>query len=470
MDKRKKIILYNPKADFFTMPLALLAIGSVIDPEKYEVVIVDGRLVADAERVISAQIQQALCFATTVITGSPITDALDISQKVKSLRPEIPVIWGGWHASLFPEQILADSPFVDITVRGQGEVTFKELVNSLDNNLPLSGVRGICFRMNHSVIKNTPRPMVDIETLPPINYGLIDVDTYFQKKAKRQFDYVSSVGCRFRCSFCADPSVFGRKFSAKSSGKMAAEIEFFHQQYQFTDLNFQDETFFTQPKRVEGFAREIIDRNIKISWAATMRADQGARIPVETWHLLKRSGLRQLLIGVESGSQSMMDHLQKDILLEQVFTCAAKCKEFNISVNFPFIVGFPGESNQSVLDTIEIIKRLRKYSVHFQTPLFFFQPYPGSKITNELVVAGVSLPVSTCEWGEFHFGRSYEWVPAKKKQFFKAFMFYLNMAYGEKRFILLPFRLFARWRCRYNRYELPLGMRLFDFVRKSTKV
>ena len=103
---RLKVVLYNPKAVFFTMPLALLAIGSELDPEKYEVVIVDGRLDADPVAALPPHLEDALCLGVTVLTGAPISDALMVSRAAKQLRPELPVIWGGWHPSMFARECL----------------------------------------------------------------------------------------------------------------------------------------------------------------------------------------------------------------------------------------------------------------------------------------------------------------------------------------------------------------------------
>jgi len=127
---RTKVVLYNPRAVFFTMPLALLAIGSELDPEQYEVVIVDGRLESDPERAVLLQLEGALCLGVTVLTGAPISDALRISRVAKRARPDLPVVWGGWHPSMFARECLAE-PSVDVTVRGQGEETFAEIVRRL---------------------------------------------------------------------------------------------------------------------------------------------------------------------------------------------------------------------------------------------------------------------------------------------------------------------------------------------------
>ncbi|HEX6570380.1 MAG TPA: hypothetical protein VF055_00060, partial [Steroidobacteraceae bacterium] len=92
---RLKIVLYNPKAVFFTMPLALLAVGSALDPETCEVVIVDGRLDTDPIATLEPHLDEALCLGVTVLTGAPISDALAVSRAVKRRRPQLPIVWGG---------------------------------------------------------------------------------------------------------------------------------------------------------------------------------------------------------------------------------------------------------------------------------------------------------------------------------------------------------------------------------------
>jgi anaerobic magnesium-protoporphyrin IX monomethyl ester cyclase len=136
--KRLKVVLYNPQAVFFTMPLALLAIGSELDPDVYEVVIIDARLDPDAENTVLSHLGEALCLGVTVLTGAPISDALRMSRAAKRARPDIPVVWGGWHPSMFGKECLLEGS-VDVTVRGQGEETFAEIVQRLKDGQSLLG-------------------------------------------------------------------------------------------------------------------------------------------------------------------------------------------------------------------------------------------------------------------------------------------------------------------------------------------
>ena len=246
--QRHKVVLYNPLAVFFDMPLALLAIGSALDPATYEVVIVDARIEHNPHSKLLAACEGALCLGVTSLTGRPILDALAATRKVRGAFPKLPVVWGGWHTSLFPKETLVDEPAIDVTVRAQGEMTFRELVDAFANGSELSAVKGICFRSDDRIVQTPPRPMQNMNELPAANYNLIDVETYFSKKGKRQLDYISSTGCHFRCAFCADPFVYQRKFSAIEPERLGGELEEHYRKYTFGDVNFQDETFFNLPQ------------------------------------------------------------------------------------------------------------------------------------------------------------------------------------------------------------------------------
>ena len=431
MAQDAKVVLYNPKAVFFTMPLALLAIGSELDPADYEVVIVDGRLDPNAEETVIGHLPDALCVGVTVLTGAPISDALRISRAVKGARPEVPVIWGGWHPSMFGIECLAE-PCVDITVQGQGEATFAELVHRLREGRSLEGCPGCFVRLPDGKLqKNEPRALLPLESFRPHDYRLIDVEQYFELKGKRQLDYISSQGCNFRCAFCSDPYVYGRKWVGLEPQQIVTALRELWERYRFTDVNFQDETFFTRRERIQAMAQGLVEARLQFTWAATMRADQGVRLPKDVWRLCKESGLRRLLVGVESGDDAMLKRIRKDITLTQVFDTARYMQELEIAGIFPFIVGFPDESDASVQATINCAKRLRGMSAEFETPIFYFKPYPGSAIVLEAVNKGFRLPDSLAEWAQFDYvaGLPGPWVTRAKYKLIERFKFFQELAW-----------------------------------------
>ncbi|MGN6451689.1 MAG: B12-binding domain-containing radical SAM protein [Steroidobacteraceae bacterium] len=241
------------------MPLALLAIGSELDPELYEVIIIDARLESDPEGAVLAQLEGALCLGVTVLTGAPISDALSVSRAAKRAHPNLPVVWGGWHPSMFARECLAEAS-VDVTVRGQGEETFAEIVRRLAAGHSLEGCAGCTVRLaDGSICENPSRPLAPVDRFRAHDYGLIPVERYFALKGKRQLDYISSQGCAFRCAFCSDPFVYGRRWVGLEPTRMALRLKELWDRYRFNDVNFQDETFFTRARRVQTLADHIID-------------------------------------------------------------------------------------------------------------------------------------------------------------------------------------------------------------------
>jgi anaerobic magnesium-protoporphyrin IX monomethyl ester cyclase len=460
---RMKVVLYNPQAVFFTMPLALLAIGSELDPARYEVVTIDARLETDAEAAVLSQIEGAVCVGITVLTGAPISDALRISRAVKRARPDLPVVWGGWHPSMFARECL-DEPSVDITVRGQGEETFVEIVERLSEGRSLEGCAGCTVRLADGRIHENPaRPLAAVDRFRAHDYGLIPVERYFELKGKRQLDFISSQGCNFRCAFCSDPFVYGRKWVGLEPTRMAIRLKELWDRYHFDDVNFQDETFFTKRERVHALADKIIESGMKISWAATMRADQGIRLPDDVWVRCKQSGLRRLLVGVESGSNEMLKRIRKDIRIEQVFETAQKMVKHDIAGHFPFIVGFPDESDSSIQASLDVAKRLRAMSPDFLTPIYYFKPYPGSELVIEAVARGFQLPETLEAWAQFDYvaGMPGPWVSPEKFELIERFKFFHELAWKRVSRGKRLLQQLARYRCDRDFYRWPIEM-LFE--------
>jgi anaerobic magnesium-protoporphyrin IX monomethyl ester cyclase len=470
--KRIKVVLYNPQAVFFTMPLALLAIGSELDPDKYEVVTIDGRLERDAEAAVLGHLGDAVCLGVTVLTGAPISDALRICRAAKRARPNLPVVWGGWHPSMFARECLAE-PSVDVTVRGQGEQTFCEIVERLIDGRSLEGCTGCTIRLPDGTIHDNPdRALAPVNQFRAHNYDLIPVERYFDLKGKRQLDFITSQGCNFRCAFCSDPFVYGRKWVGLEPGRIAMRLQELWDRYHFDDVNFQDETFFTKRDRVQGLADLIVESGMKFSWAATMRADQGVRLPEETWARCRQSGLRRLLVGVESGSNEMLLRIRKDIKIEQVFETAEKMRRHNIDGHFPFIVGFPDESDASIRESLECAKRLRSMSPGFRTPIFYFKPYPGSQLVIDAVARGFRLPETLEAWSQFDYvaGEPGPWVSAEKFKLIERFKFFQELAWKTGSPWSRLLQQLARYRCNTNNYRWPVEMLLTRWVMPAQKL
>ncbi len=461
----KKVVLYNPQAVFYTMPLALIAVGSALDRERYEVVLVDGRIHSREE--LFQALEGALCLGVTTLTGAPLQDALNVSRAVHERFPDLPIIWGGWHPSLFPEMCAAE-PAVTAVVTGQGEETFVEIVDRLAAGESLDNVTGTAQRNPAGQpVLNFPRPFRDINALPRHDYGLIDVERYFRLKGQRQLDYISSQGCRFRCNFCADPAVFKRGWYGLAPERMVSEISELWQAHRFTDLSFQDETFFTHQQRVAQVAEGFLRAGLNFTWFGTMRADQGRRLDDEIFALCKRSGLRRVMIGMEAGSQATIDMIQKDIKVEDMWVTAEKLVRHGIGAMINVIVGFPDEPPESVRETLRVAEQLRAMSSDFELAVFYFKPYPGNPIADRLQAQGFQFPDSLEAWAAFDYiGSSNQWLTPEQKQEIEHFKFYQRYAYsGNDSPLGWPLKRLSRWRLSRRNYALPVERRVLEWLR-----
>ncbi len=464
---KPRIVLYNPRAPYYTMPLGLVAIGSALDRSRYDVTIIDGRLESNPIARVLEATEHAACLGIGVLTGTPIRDAVAITDAVRATRPRCPIVWGGWHPSLFPAETVLEAG-LDAAVIGQGERVFAQLVDRFVAKEPIGDVAGcaVVDKRSRIVTVNPPASTADINGMPEHDYQLIPVERYFALKRERQLDYVTSQGCRFRCTFCADPTVFGRAWFGLEPRRIGDELQRLWKQYEFSDIGFQDETFFTHSGRVASIAEEILRRELRFTWMATMRADQGARLDDRVLKACRESGLRRVMIGLESGSQQMLDWMKKDIKLDQVFVTAEKCRRQGIAVLFNLILGFPDEPPESVAATLDVAKKLRAFGADFQVALFFYRPYPGTPITDGLARRGEPLPRTLAEWSAIEDEASPSpWIDPRKRTLVERFGFYQRIGWAKPTRWRAPLQALARWRCRRDVYAFPIEKTLVEWMR-----
>lgn len=468
--KKPIILLYHPESGAYNYPLSLLAIASLLDRSQYRIEIVDAGIETDPLAHIEARLDDLLCLGVTVVTGRPIADALRVSQFVKERRPDLPVIWGGWHPSIFPDQCLA-SPYVDAVVTGQGEETFAEAVQRLVEKRGLDNCQGITFRYNGRTVRNPPRPFIDVNRFPPLDFSFLDVARYIEKRRAPVLDFCSSQGCPWRCTFCSEPLINQRRWSGLEGPRLVSDLAALVKRYGFQDVHFMDELFFVNPKRVRSFAEALIASDVRLRWRATARADEIARAEDEFLALVRRSGGYHIFVGAESGSQAILNRIKKDISVEQIWVTAEKLHRFGFQGTFTFIVGFPHETPETTWETIEMAKRLRDMDSGFDTPLLFFTPYPGTEEYLALAREGVPLPGTLEEWADREFKTTPgAWVAPELRHIVQSLNFYLPMAYPAHLNGTNPLkravRHVARWRVENDFYTWPVERPLQRWYRR----
>lgn len=467
---KKKIILYNPQAPYYSMPLQFLALASVIEREKYDIHVIDARIERSprhAHDKVRELLPDAVCLGVSVITGTPIKDSVAVSQMTKTIAPHVNVVWGGWHPSIYAEQCMREG-FADFCVFGQGEMTFVELLDAMEAGSGHEQIAGLAYLADDVYHENAPRKFIDINKFPAYDYDLLPVETYFRLKGSRQIDFYSSQGCPYRCAFCADPFVYNRRWSGLKSPRMLSDVFEAVGKHHAEDVLFQDENFFANRNRVLEFCQGVAENGLRFTWAATSRADQVAPLDHDFLETTRRANLRKVIIGAESGSQEMLNLMKKDTLAEEALISAEKLARHGIGAVFGFIVGIPEEGFENTLKTLALIKEIKRIDPEFDFNIFFFTPYPGTELFNYIVEKGYRVPQTLAEWSDLDFLKyAGYWINAEEKKYVDRFRFYAN--FGTKsvysRPLTRPIQQLAAVRLKRDFYHFPVEKQLAHFVR-----
>jgi anaerobic magnesium-protoporphyrin IX monomethyl ester cyclase len=427
--KSKRIVLVYPRLgpyDFVIkdLPLSLLYVARGPLEKGYEVVVIDQRVCKDWKRRLSEELKEApLLVGVSVMTGRPIHYALEVSRFVRE-NSSVPIVWGGVHPSIMPEQTLQDKD-IDIVVKGEGESILAELCDSLyGGSKPLEEVRGLAFRTSQGKIVNNPMPERipgNIFSLPP--YHLVDFGDYYRFTAdEKVFSITTTSGCPHRCAFCYSPSFNKGKWSAEPIENSMEHIKFIMQKYRPDYLSFIDSDFFVDLGRADRFFKAIKDNNIRVVMGFRgVRIDELKRMDESLLKLMEEVGVKHLHIGAESGSQKILELMLKGIKVEDIVDVNRKLTKFpGILPTYNFFSGLPGEIKEDVKKSTDLIIRLLKENQYCQITAYNqFTPYPGTELFALAVKHGLQEPKSLREWVEYDegdFARKAPWLNGDMKR------------------------------------------------------
>lgn len=425
MPPKQKIVLVYPKprvAKGKMIPMSSLSIARMLDPKKYKVEIINATTDGNYKQDAVEYGKGALCFGISSMTGYQIHNGLDIAKTIKENYPSAPIVWGGYHPSLFPEQTVSH-PYVDIVVRGQGERTFKELVDCLSNGGDLKNVNGIAFKTKKEIINTPERPYESLDNFPPMPYHLIkNIEQFYGKTnyGNRSVWYLSSQGCPFECAFCCQPVVSKRKWVCLSAERVVSEFENLVKTYKYDAFTIMDSNFFVSKDRVKKICEGILEKNLKISLSDVNARVELGRWDDKMWELMREAGIRHIFIGTESGSQKALDLIGKGVNVEDTYAIVEKCAAHDVDFQLSFMLGLPTmdikEEIEDTLALIDNVMEICKNKINVNLVFWRYAPYPGSALYYKSIDCGFNSPQSLEGWGEFGlFEEGFEtpWVPKK---------------------------------------------------------
>ncbi|MFP3211945.1 MAG: radical SAM protein [Thermoproteus sp.] len=364
-------------------PLGLAWIAAVLEMAGHKVRVIDSPTEGVDLKTFINEVESWSPDVVGITSTTPtIYKAYDAAKAIKEYDKDLPVIMGGPHVTFMYEEALSNG--VDVVVRGEGEYTTLELVNTMEkaglDAERLKSIRGLAFRRGGEIVRTPDRPPIrNLDELPPPARHLLPMDKYtLFGKPIRIIHAMASRGCPYGCSYCSTSYFWGRMIRYRSAEAVADEIEDAVNKYKTNIVVFTDDEFTLGKRFVYDFLREIRERGLDISFSCGSRVDT---IDRDMMAKLKEHGCTALYFGVESGSQDTINRVGKNITLEQANRVFQWAKEINIDHVGSFIIGFPWETIDDMKNTVRFAMKLNPTYAQ----LTVATPYPGTPLYYQAV-------------------------------------------------------------------------------------
>ncbi len=358
-DKEKRYYGYKNVGSYL-QPLGLAYVAAVLEKQGHKVRIIDMTVQnINADKIASIVKDNNVELVGLGIVTIMYPAAQKIAKKIKELSPNIKIILGGPHPSANPKDALKD-PVFDFAIFGDGEETAVELIKFLENKKTaksdLKKIKGIAFRYKDEIILNPPRPFIkDLDSLPYPARHLLPHPKHYHVDPDRSYDeplgtISASRGCPYRCIFC-DHSVFGKTWRGRSAKSMVEEAGFLVKKYGVKEIDFEEDLFNFSNKRVYEFCKLWKQHLPKIKWQCIVKVTNMDEHLIKT---MADAGCWLINIGVESGSQKILDFIHKDITVEQVKKVTNLADKHGIKVRGLFMINHPTETHEDLKATLDL--------------------------------------------------------------------------------------------------------------------
>ena len=356
---------------WLAQPAALVENSKLIDAPPHDV-------------SLSDVIAQAKDFDHVVVHTSVPSFKSDVATiaALKEANPKLVAGLIGAKVAVNAEGSLREAPAVDYVARNEFDFTVKDVADEI----PLKDIAGISYRDRHGTIQhNIDRPMIeDMDALPfvtPVYKRDLEIENYFIGYLKHPYiSLYTGRGCKSRCTFCLWPqTVGGHRYRTRSVGHVIDEIRWAKSAFpQVKEFFFDDDTFTDDLPRAEAIAKEL--GKLGITWSCNAKAN----VPRKTLEVLHDNGLRLLLVGYESGNQQILHNIKKGMRIEVAERFTKDCHDLGVTIHGTFILGLPGETGDTIRETVEFAKRINPHTIQVSLAA----PYPGTFLYDQAVQNG----------------------------------------------------------------------------------
>lgn len=416
-------INYSKDHSEVTLPLGILSVGSVLKKAGLKV-----KLMNVTEKNIDKTAREIVDLnpdfvGISVMTGIQTKHSAELSKKIKEFKKDLPIVWGGIHPSLLPKQCLSEE-YVDYIVIGEGETTVIEFVKQLMSSQRFNEVDGLGYKQDGQIIINQEREFIKNLDEYRLDFSLIDLNRYLfkLKNSKRAIAYKASRGCSFNCAFCYNQVFNKNRWRAWSTNSVVEDVNFLKEKYGVDAIKFYDDNFFIDRQR----ALEILEK-IDIPAHTEIRIDM---ITDDLARRLKELKVSELLIGIESGSNRMLQLINKGYTVDKIKEGVKILAKHDLCATYSTIVGLPTETEEEFNKTLDLMSWVHSVHPRAGFTLGAYLPYPGSLMYKFAIEKGFKPPQKTEDWGSidrFRKDFSSPWVDSKKvwrvREYFKFFSY-----------------------------------------------
>ncbi|MHA1568579.1 MAG: B12-binding domain-containing radical SAM protein, partial [Alphaproteobacteria bacterium] len=461
------IVLIQPMTNVFdagklrpTPPLSLLAAVRLASPA-HEVRLIDLRAQPDWRvRLAELLAQKPLLAATTSVTGNQLNSALEVVRFCKQRAPATPLVWGGVHATLFPDQVL-DEPAVDIVVRGEGERTMAELADALAAGRGPEGIAGVSYRRDGEKAHEPERDFVDLAAMPDVDLDLPPGGDHFLVEGRPATYVETSRGCPMHCAYCYNAAFHHSRWRGEpAEGVLDRWRRLRRDRPHIAHLSIVDDNYFGKKNHAlriaEGLAREGAPFTYQVQGAEVKVL---AKMSDDELRLLKDSGCVRLDMGVESGSRRMLEAVEKCLDPDDVLAVNRRLARVGITGWYNFLAGMPGETDRDISASLTLMLRLLDENpAALVSPFYLYAPYPGTALFERSRQDGYEPPRRLDGWAGLHSGTApVPWIDRARRRtlsaaYFASIFVDRKLEVYDTRFLYrLAARLYrpiARWRLR----------------------
>ena len=362
-------------------------------------------------------------------TTAAIKNAYEMAKIIKEVYPETKIIFGGAHCAALPDEVISQS-VVDLVVCGEGEITLYEILAGQD----LSEIRGIIYKKDNEVIINVPRPRImNLDELPFPAYDLLPMDKYYPAKGSYKklpaISMLTSRGCPGRCTFCN--KTLGNNMVFRSAKSLIAEIKMLQNDFGIKQIMFYDDTFTTHKENVKEFCELLLENKINLSWCCFSRVDF---IDLDLLKLMKKSGCHQIMYGIESGNQNVLNSINKNIKIDLVKKIVQLTKKAKIDVRGAFMIGNPIETKATVLETLHFAIELNPEIAIFNITT----PYPGTQMFEEAKALDL---IMTYNWDDYDLSKPVMKLPnITQEEILQLYHYCYKKYYFRPKYIVMRLR------------------------------